>query len=298
MRSICDSGITLNGNLNVNDENDPPIAATIMDLPPGPCSVELIASDDQGVALCTGSTDFTVVANTTVNANVVLVCGDEPETDPLGNVDITGTFEFIDGNRCPRLHFLNAVPDEVPAEGSEVTVLVSDADGDTLTTALTATGGSFADPGAQPTTYFCDGATGGQTISVTVSDGDAACDKSKSFDVTCPGVNLCEGVVCEDDGNVCTDAECNPATGRVRNLERRQRVRSEAAEANWPSTAISKPVISMVGRSSVLKTMGPVRLRRQRLTAEHIRVIWLPVFLKVVQRLSHSSRTPTSASGR
>jgi len=48
---------------------------------------------------------------------------------------------------------------------------------------------------------------------VTVSDGETACDKSTSFDVTCPGVNLCEGVVCEDDGNVCTDAECNQATG-------------------------------------------------------------------------------------
>ena len=41
---VCDSGVTLNGNLNVNDENDPPIAATVMDLPPGPCSVSLTAS--------------------------------------------------------------------------------------------------------------------------------------------------------------------------------------------------------------------------------------------------------------
>ena len=209
----CDSGTNLSGQLNVNDEDDPPIAATVMDLPPGPCSVTLTALDDQGVVLCTGSTDFTVVANTTVDANVVLLCEGDGD-DPLGNVAITGEFEFIDGNNCPRLHFLNAVPDEVPPEGSLVTVLVSDADGDTLTTALTATGGSFADPAAQSTTYFCDGAAGGQTISVTVTDGDAACDKSKSFDVTCPGVDPCEGVVCEDDGNVCTDAECNPATGQ------------------------------------------------------------------------------------
>jgi len=209
---VCDSGVTLNGNLNVNDENDPPIATTIMDLPPGPCSVSLAASNEQGEVLCTGSTDFTVIVDQTVEANVVLLCG-EPGVDPVGNVNITGTFEFVPGNRCPRLYFLNAVPDEVPAEGSEVTVLVEDADGDVLTTALTATGGSFADPAAQLTTYFCDNASGGQTISVTVTDGDAACDKSKSFDVTCPGVNLCEGVTCDDTGNECTTAECNPETG-------------------------------------------------------------------------------------
>ena len=209
---VCDSGVTLCGNLNVNDENDPPIATTIMALPPGACSVSLTASNEQGEVLCTGSTDFTVIVDQTVEANVVLLCG-EPGVDPVGNVNITGTFEFVPGNRCPRLYFLNAVPDEVPAEGSEVTVLTEDADGDVLTTALTATGGSFADPSAQLTTYFCDNASGAQTISVTVTDGDAACDKSKSFDVTCPGVNLCEGVTCDDTGNECTTAECNPETG-------------------------------------------------------------------------------------
>ena len=189
---VCDSGTNLSGELNVNDENDPPIFATIMDLPPGPCSVRLTAFDDQGVALCTGSTDFTVQADQTVDANVVLLCEGEGD-DPLGNVNISGTFEFIEGNNCPRLQFLNAVPNDVPPEGSEVTVLVSDKDGDALTTALTATGGSFADSSAQSTTYTCDGANGAQTISVTVSDGDAACDKSKSFPVTCPESTL----VCE-----------------------------------------------------------------------------------------------------
>ena len=42
----CDSGTNLSGQLNVNDEDDPPIAATVMDLPPGPCSVTLTALDD------------------------------------------------------------------------------------------------------------------------------------------------------------------------------------------------------------------------------------------------------------
>jgi len=209
---VCESGITLSGQFNVNDEEDPPIFATIMDLPPGDCTIALTAFDDAGEALCTGSEDFTVIADETVSVNIVLTCvGDG--IDPLGNVNISATFEEVEGNSCPRLHFLNAVPDEVPAEGSAVTVLVSDKNGDPLTTALTATGGSFADPAAQSTTYTCDNANGSQTISVTVSDGDVACDKSKSFEVTCPGVNLCEGVTCDDDGNVCTDVACNPANG-------------------------------------------------------------------------------------
>ena len=209
----------LNGQFNVIDRgpNEPPIWATIMDLPvgdPDPIvyTINLTALDDQGVVLCTGSADFTVVANDTVKVNVVLTCGGDGE-ELLGSVDIDATFEIIDGNRCPRLHFLNAVPIDVPAEGSEVTVLVSDADEDPLTTELTATSGIFADPTAQLTTYFCDGAAGAQTISVTVTDGDEACNKSKSFPVKCPGDNnLCEGKDC-DAGNQCVAAECNDATG-------------------------------------------------------------------------------------
>ena len=204
----CDSGITLNGNFNVVDDRDPPVWATIMDLPVGICTVTLIAQDSTGATLCTASENVEVLENETVKVDLVLACTVDAE-EALGNIDIDATFEIIDGNLCPRLHFLNAVPINVPSSGSEVTVLVSDGDGDALTTALTATGGSFADAAAQSTTYTCDGAAGGQTISVTVTDGDTACDKSKSFDVVCPGVDPCEGVVCEDDGNVCTDAVCN-----------------------------------------------------------------------------------------
>lgn len=184
---VCDAGVTLSGQLNINDEQDPPVATTIMNLPPGDCSITLTAFDEAGNVLCAGSQDFTVVADDTVDVNVVLLCEVDGE-ELLGNVNINATFEFVEGNSCPRLHFLNAVPDDVPPEGSEVTVLVSDEDGDALTTTLTATAGSFADPSARSTTYTCDGATGPQTISVTVSDGQTACDKSKSFPVTCPGV--------------------------------------------------------------------------------------------------------------
>ena len=194
----CDDSTVcpLSGQFNVVDERTPPVWATIMDLPvgdpknPTEYTITLTALDNEGAVLCTGSAEFRVNALEPTKVNVVLTCGGDGE-ELLGNVDIDATFEIIDGNNCPRLHFLNAVPNNVPPEGSEVTVLVSDADGDALTTALTATGGSFADPSAQSTTYTCDDANGAQTISVTVSDGDTACNKSKSFPVTCPGL-VCE----------------------------------------------------------------------------------------------------------
>ena len=209
----CDSGVNLSGELNVNDEQDPPVWASVMDLPPGDCTITMTAFDDTGAPLCAGSADFTVVENETVKVNLVLTC-QVGGVDPVGNVDIDVTFEVVEGNNCPRVHLLNVVPDEVPEGGSVVTVWVSDGDGDALTTILSATGGSFVDAMAQSTLYTCDDASGGQTVSVTVSDGDTACDHSKSFDVTCPGVNLCDGVTCDDDGNECTDEACNPATGQ------------------------------------------------------------------------------------
>ena len=214
----CDSGLTLNGNFNVVDDRDPPVWATIMDLPVGICTVTLIAQDSTGATLCTASKNVEVLENQTVKVDLVLACTIDAE-EALGNIDIDATFEIIEGNLCPRLHFLNAVPINVPTSGSEVTVLVSDGDGDTLTTALTATGGVFADASALLTTYFCDGAAGGQTISVTVTDGDTACDKSKSFDVVCPGVDPCEGVVCDDTGNQCTAAECVDGVCEVSNVQ-------------------------------------------------------------------------------
>lgn len=182
----CDSGFTLSGELNVVEDRVPPVWATIMDVPVGDCTITLVASDSEGVALCTGSRDVTVVADTTTKVDMVLLCMIDGE-DLLGNVEIGATFENVDGNRCPRLHSLNAVPDDIPQGGSSaVSVLASDADGDSLSTALTATSGSFADASAPSTTYTC-GASGTQTILVSVSDGDEACDKTKSVQVECEG---------------------------------------------------------------------------------------------------------------
>ncbi len=185
----CEGGFALEGNLNVVEDRDPPVWATIMDLPVGECTITLTARDDAGAVLCAGSEDVTVVENETTKVAIVLTCEIDGE-DPVGNVEVDATFEEVDGNLCPRLQLLNAVPNDIPAGGSsEVTVLASDPDGDPLTTALTATSGSFADPTAQSTTYTC-GASGTQTIRVVASDGDVSCDKTKTFTVTCGGSGI------------------------------------------------------------------------------------------------------------
>ena len=198
----CESGTELSGELNVIDDREKPIWNTIMALPPGDCTVNLVAGDDSGAAICTGKSEFVVIAGQTVKVDVVLMCGGAAE-DPLGNVDIDGTFEEVSGNLCPRLHFLNVVSRSIPEGGTgQVSVLTNDPDGGEPSVMLLATSGSFADPAAASTTYSC-GAAGTQTVSVTVGDGDAACDQTKSFDVLCFGGSgdACAGVVCEDDGN-------------------------------------------------------------------------------------------------
>ena len=211
----CDDGTSLEGEFEVVDDRDPPVWAAVMDLPVGDCSVTLTAFGDDGEPLCSATEDFTVIENDTVKVNLVLVCT-VGGTDPLGNVDIDATFEIIEGNLCPRLHFLGAIPSTIGDDGtSEITVLASDPDGDPVTTTLSATSGSFGDVNASNTVYTCDGA-GAQTISVTASDGDAACDKEKEVEVTCPGVDLCAGVDCSD-GNECTSDVCDPADGSCSN---------------------------------------------------------------------------------
>jgi hypothetical protein len=65
----------------------------------------------------------------------------------------------------------------------EVSAVASDEDGGPLTYRWTGTGGSFADPAAQNTTYTCE-AAGKQSITVTVSDAEA-CTTTWTAQVAC-----------------------------------------------------------------------------------------------------------------
>ena len=119
--------VTLNGNLEVQDGRsnaaaiygDPAIDGQaeiwqgFMDLPPGPCTIELRARDDDGEVICTAQEPFTIAADSTTKVNIVLIC-DISFQAPVGMLDVDGTFSFNVGNFCPDLFILNCV-DSAPA---------------------------------------------------------------------------------------------------------------------------------------------------------------------------------------
>ena len=127
-----------------------------------------------------------------------------------------------------------------------------DVEGDPISYQWSASGGSIADPSAQDTTYTCE-EVGEQIITITVSDDDGVyCMDDWAVPVTCVdgdggtggsggaggeagtggvggeagaggaggeggtggGIDPCADVTCDDTGNECTAAECNPDTGQ------------------------------------------------------------------------------------
>jgi hypothetical protein len=123
--------VTINGNLEVVDGRTdpqgpiPPEFGTprpgdgaevwqgFMDLPPGPCTVQLRARDGDGEVICTATEPFTITADTTAKVNLVLYC-DVSFQAPVGMLDVDATFSFNVGNFCPDLFVLN-VMDSAPA---------------------------------------------------------------------------------------------------------------------------------------------------------------------------------------
>ncbi|KPK15132.1 MAG: hypothetical protein AMJ62_10315, partial [Myxococcales bacterium SG8_38] len=85
-----------------------------MDLPPGPCTVQLRARDNDGEVICTATEPFTITADTTTRVNLVLVC-DVSFQAPVGMLDTLATFSFLVSNFCPDLIALNCL-DSNPVE--------------------------------------------------------------------------------------------------------------------------------------------------------------------------------------
>jgi hypothetical protein len=76
-------------------------------------------------------------------------------------------------NTCPALTQVAVSPMKASVGGDiDVSVAATDEDGGPITYSWTGTGGSFADPTAQDTTYTCETA-GKQSITVIVSDAEA-----------------------------------------------------------------------------------------------------------------------------
>ena len=175
-------------------------------LPPGEgYLVELEAMSEDGEVSCRGSAEFDVATGVSTDVMVMLNC--KLPTD-FGDVRVNGKL-----NICAQLHKLVVSPLQTSVGNDiDLSAMGKDEEGDSIRYTWTGTGGSIADPNAASTTYTC-GEVGEQMITITVSDDDFEhCMDDWTVPVTCVEVDLCEGVDC-DDGNECTDNDCNSTSG-------------------------------------------------------------------------------------
>lgn len=245
-----DDSLDLNGTFAVNANANPPVWQVVMDLPLSTCTIALwVFYEDE--MICSGSDTIPILDSSNGDGpskvNVELVCNLSARL-PSGNVDIDGSFEFINGNYCPQLVWFGALPVVVESTVPAVTrIETSSFDPDlgcglncdpqtcdftqnppvcsgapdpgfSSTFFAPAGYGSFSDPVATgtpleaDTTYTCDPLYPGPTeLCVIASDGDNDCDQLRCITIDCP--DLCAGVVCPDDGDDCTKESCNPLDG-------------------------------------------------------------------------------------
>jgi cysteine-rich repeat protein len=174
--------------------------------------VSLSAATRDG-GTCSGEGTVTVVAGETTGVSIVLQCR-LPNGTPVttGSIEINGTL-----NVCPQVTAAAADPASTESS-SALTSSATDLDGDMLTSAWSATSGSFADPSAANTSYTC-ASSGEQTLTVTVDDG-RGCTHAKTVTVTCSAVTppapsaVCgngaqEGSEGCDDGNTTAGDGCS-----------------------------------------------------------------------------------------
>lgn len=103
-----DDSVDISGAFETVDTRDPPVWQAVMDLPPGNCTITLSVYEDDEL-VCVGSQTLAINEDATTKYDIVLVCSLSIDT-PDGMADVDGTFEFITGNICPKLHVLNAIP--------------------------------------------------------------------------------------------------------------------------------------------------------------------------------------------
>jgi hypothetical protein len=168
--------------------------------------VELTATSTDGNTMCSGtSMPFAVVAGQTTLVSVRLDCR---AGNNNGSVSVNGVF-----NNCPAINSYTAAPLATAAGGGTIAVGSSASDldmADTLAYAWTATGGSFAPPGAANSVYTC-GPPGPQTLTISVSD--SKCTTTATIAVTCVALECGNGMVgageeCEPPGTATCDANC------------------------------------------------------------------------------------------
>ncbi len=169
--------VVITGDLEVVDDRtsgEPPSPTEVwqgfMDLPPGPCVVQLSALDEGGERICVVDHAFYVAADTSTKVDLILLC-DISFQRPVGMLDIDGTFSFVVGNFCPDLFVLNALGTVSPEGTIEVQVRGRDGDGSCNQSCDPQTCDdsvpSVCTPGPDP----------GVSITLTTDNGEFDCDQ-------------------------------------------------------------------------------------------------------------------------
>jgi cysteine-rich repeat protein len=284
-----DDSVDLAGNFEVDADRDPPVWQLTTDLPLSDCTIALWVFYEDEV-ICSGTESVSIVdrgdPSSPNQVDIVLECNLSVQP-PGGNADIDGTFDFINGNYCPRLNWLGAVPRVVRAAVPAVTSVETysfDPDGtcgrncdpqicdftanppvctagpdDGLTTTFIAPAGNgtFGDPNAFETTYTCDPRFPGPTeICVVASDGDTDCDKIRCTTIVCP--DLCANVDC-DDGNECTRDRCNPLTGLCSNANAPNGIACNNCNSTCQAGACNGPAFTAAQNASTMNFIGSLQ---------------------------------------
>ncbi|MDH3622604.1 MAG: hypothetical protein OES69_09855 [Myxococcales bacterium] len=170
-------------------------------------TLEAVSTDKE--TTCKGSTMFDIkVAEVTV-VSVIINCKLPPQ---FGGVRVNGEF-----NICPYIDWADVSP-MTTSVGNDIDLSATakdDDEGDTITYMWSSGSGIIANPMAQSTTYTCTDVGDDVIFILVTDDGGTYCMDMLDFPVTCVAGDgdPCDKVICEDTGNECTTAACNPGTG-------------------------------------------------------------------------------------
>jgi acid phosphatase len=174
-------GFMKSGSIDLSHSSS--LSVVVSGLPAGMgYAITLNGTSAEGGTSCTGTASFDVTAHQTTAVNVAVQCH---ETSKQGSIMVKGML-----NVCPTIDGVSANPAEVLVGGSVALVATAhdtDAGPAALTYQWSASSGTLTNATSASPTFVCtDG--GDATISLSVSDGDAACASTSTIKVTCtPG---------------------------------------------------------------------------------------------------------------
>jgi len=162
----------------VDISNSCRIAALIGGIPEG-YGYEVLIWAYGGTLFCSGTAKFDISAGATTKVKLHLTCQNESKP---GSAMISATL-----NVCPSIDDLTIAPSETTVGlAIPLTAIVTDPDGpnSSVTYSWTTTGGSLSGADTANALLTCD-QSGTFEVTLTVSDGESACDQTESQLVSC-----------------------------------------------------------------------------------------------------------------